>query len=264
MTTPAEVFDLSGSVAWVTGSTRGIGLGIARHLVENGASVVVHGRDPVDTARVAGEIGAPHHVTGDVRRPEDTDAMVKGIVEALGRLDIVVANVGAAFPGEVAGLDPQAWRNTFAVNLDGVFHTARAAHPHLAANGGSLITVSATAATSPTPGFAAYGAAKAAVEHLTRTLAAEWGPVVRVNCVSPGIVLTEGSARALFGGDENKVARVGSTTAVDRVGSPEDIAWAVHYLVSDAASYVSGHVLTVDGGRIEGPADRVRRAIEDT
>ena len=123
--------------------------------------------------------------------------------------------------------------------------------------------VSATATTSATPLFGAYGAAKAGVEHLTRSLAAEWGPEVRVNCVSPGLIRTEGSMQAVFRGSEELAAKAGRTTAVGRVGTPSDIAYAVHYLLSDAAAYVSGETIVVDGGPTEGPTQRILRAIAE-
>lgn len=122
--------------------------------------------------------------------------------------------------------------------------------------------VSATAASNPAPAFGAYGAAKAAVEHLVGSLAAEWGPRIRVNAVAPGLIRTPGSMEALFRGSEELLARAGGAMAVGRVGEPEDVAWAVHFLLSAAASYVSGAVLDVDGGPTEGVAQRVARAIE--
>ena len=123
--------------------------------------------------------------------------------------------------------------------------------------------ISATATTSATPLFGAYGAAKAAVEHLTRSLAAEWGPEVRVNCVSPGLIRTEGSMQAVFRGSEELAAKAGRTTAVGRVGTPSDIAYAVQYLLSDAAAYVSGETIVVDGGPTDGPTQRILRAIAE-
>jgi NAD(P)-dependent dehydrogenase (short-subunit alcohol dehydrogenase family) len=128
---------------------------------------------------------------------------------------------------------------------------------------GAAVLVSATGARSATPLFGAYGAAKAAVEHLTGSLAAEWGPEVRVNCISPGLVRTEGSLQAVFRGDEELVSRAGRTTAAGRVGEPKDIAYACHYLLSDAAAFVSGTVLVVDGGPTEGPTQRILRALEN-
>lgn len=258
----AEVFDLTGKVVWVTGSSRGIGRGVAEHLSAHGAAVVLHGRDRDRLEPVgAGFEGEWLAVTGDVRDRDQVAAAVGEIHERFGRLDGLVANVGAAFPGPADSVEPKSWDRTFAINVDGAFYAAQAAHPLLQESGGSIVFISSTAAIFPTPNFSAYGAAKAAVEHITKSLAAEWGPAVRVNCVSPGIVMTEGSAQAVFGGDEEKVSRVGATTAVGRVGLPEDIAWACHFLLSPAASYVDGHVLVVDGGEIEGPADRLQRAV---
>lgn len=258
----AEVFDLTGRVVWVTGSSRGIGRGVAVHLAAHGAAVVLHGRDAERLAPVGAELpGQWLAVAADVRDPDQVSVAVDRIRGRFGRLDGLVANVGAAFPGPADTVEPSSWDRTFAINLDGAFRVAQAAHPLLEETGGAVVFVSSTAAVPPTPNFAAYGAAKAGVEHITGSLAAEWGPTVRVNCVSPGIVLTEGSARAVFGGDEEKVVRVGATTAVGRVGTPQDVAWACHFLLSPAASYVDGHVLVVDGGRVEGPADRLQRAV---
>lgn len=263
MTSAETVFDLRDRVIWVTGSTRGIGRVIAGHLTNCGASVVIHGRDKERAAAVSADLERSFAVAGDARDAEQVERIVHAISDRFGRLDALVANVGAAYHGAAETVDANQWRKAMAVNLDATFLTASAAHPLVADARGSMVFISATAATSPTPNFAAYGAGKAAVEHLTKTLAAEWGPHVRVNCVSPGIVLTEGSAQALFGGDERKIDRAGTTTAVGRVGRPEDIAWAVHFLISQAASYISGHVLVVDGGLTEGPADRVMRAVSD-
>lgn len=259
----SDVFDVRGRVVWVTGSSRGIGAGTARHLARAGATVVVHARsEPTETATALDELGAEwSSVVADVRDEDEVAGAVETILARHGRLDALVANVGGARYGPAADTTLDGLHRAFATNLDGSFACARAARPALDAAGGSVVFVSAAVTDGPTPNFAAYGAAKAALEHLTRSLAAEWGPAVRVNCVAPGIVLTEGSAAALFDGDDAKVARAGATTAVGRVGTPEDIAAAVHYLVSDAAGYVSGHVLTVDGGRVEGPADRVVRAV---
>lgn len=258
-------FDIRGKVIWVTGSSRGIGRGIAEHMAAHGARLVVHGRSRdrlnaiIETLEGGG--GEWMAVTADVREPIEVQRAVAEIAQRFGRLDSVIANVGAAYPGLAGQLEPDRWNRIFDVNLGGAFYCAQAAHALLAGSGGSVVFISATAASSATPNFAAYGAAKAAVEHLTGSLAAEWGPDVRVNCVAPGIVLTEGSAEALFGGDEEKVARAGTTTAVGRVGRPGDIAHACHFLISDGATYVNGHVLVVDGGPTEGPADRIMRAV---
>jgi NAD(P)-dependent dehydrogenase (short-subunit alcohol dehydrogenase family) len=238
---------------------------MAEYFAALGAIVVVHGRSRERLWGVIEELersgGEWMAVTGDVREPADVEQAVREIHQRFGKLDALIANVGAAYPGPADQLEPDKWSNAFRVNLDSAFYCAQAARPMLAEQRGSVVLLSATAATSATPNFAAYGAAKAAIQHLTGTLAAEWGPHVRVNCVAPGIVLTEGSAKALFGGDDEKIGRAGSTTAVGRVGFPDDIAHACHFLISAAAGYVNGHVLVVDGGPVEGPADRIMRAV---
>jgi NAD(P)-dependent dehydrogenase (short-subunit alcohol dehydrogenase family) len=193
------------------------------------------------------------------RRTSATRA-VAGAVAAIrerGRLDGVVANVAALRRGG-GRTSADRFRRQLELNLVGGFNVLRAVTR--CARRGRVS--SATATGSATPLFGAYGAAKAAVEHLTGTLAAEWGPEVRVNCVAPGLIRTEGSLAAVFRGDEALVARAGATTAVGRIGEPEDVAYACQYLLSAAASYVSGAVLVVDGGPTEGPTQRILRALE--
>ncbi len=250
----------------VTGSTRGIGRGVAEHLARAGASLVVHGRRPGGAEEVADALqagGTPVlPVTADLRDGEAVAAAVTAIEDRFGRLDGLVANVGGAAHGPLAELEVDRFRQQLDVNLTGAFVSVRAAHPLLRRADGAIVLISATAASNPTPQFGAYGAAKAGVEHLTRSLAAEWGPEIRVNCVSPGLIRTEGSLRAVFRGSEELARKAGATTAVGRVGEPEDIAHACQYLLSDAAAFVSGAVLVVDGGPTEGPTQRILRALE--
>ncbi len=255
-------FDLDGRVVWVTGSSRGIGRGIAEHLARAGAQVVVHARSAEALAEVVAATGALP-VVADVRDEEALRAAVEAIRERHGRLDGVVANVGGAAPGALADVELDRFRRQLDLNLTAAFATVRAAYPLLREAHGAAVLVSATGARSATPVFGAYGAAKAAVEHLTGSLAAEWGPEVRVNCVCPGLIRTEGSLEAVFRGDEELVARAGRTTAVGRAGTPDDIAYACHFLLSDAAAYVSGTVVVVDGGPTDGPAQRIVKAISD-
>jgi NAD(P)-dependent dehydrogenase (short-subunit alcohol dehydrogenase family) len=260
-------FDVSGRVILVTGSSRGVGRGIAEHLARHGATVIVHARRAEALEEVTATLettGAPWlAVTADVRDEESVMQAVTAIDERFGRLDGVIANVGGAAMGPAASLEAERFRKQLDLNLTGAFITLKATYPLLRASTGAAIVISATAATSPTPQFSAYGAAKAATEHLARSLAAEWGPQVRVNCVSPGLIRTEGSLKSVFGGNEDLVARAGATTAFGRIGDPEDIAAACHYLLSDAAAFVSGAVLVVDGGPTEGPTQRILRALED-
>lgn len=255
-------FDLAGRVVWVTGSSRGIGRGVAEHLARQGASVVVHARTQEALEEVVAAAGA-HPVAADVRDEEALAAAAEQIRSRYGRLDGLVANVGGAAMGALAEMDVERFRRQLDLNLTGTFAVARAAYPLLRETRGAAVLVSATAATGATPLFGAYGAAKAGVEHLTRSLAAEWGPEVRVNCVSPGLIRTEGSMKAVFRNSEELAAKAGRTAGVGRVGEPQDIAYACHYLLSDAAGYVSGAVLVVDGGPTEGPAQRILRALEE-
>lgn len=251
----------------MTGSSRGIGRGVAEHLGRAGARLVVHARsfDALADVRAALEsVGAEVLcVTGDVRSEDDLAAAAAAIAERFGRLDGVVANVGGAALGALAELELDRFRRQLDLNLTSAFATVRAAYPLLRAANGAAVLVSATATTSATPLFGAYGAAKAGVEHLTRSLAAEWGPEVRVNCISPGLVRTEGSMQAVFRGSEELAAKAGRTTAVGRVGEPSDIGYACQYLLSDAAGFVSGAVLVLDGGPTEGPTQRILRAIAE-
>jgi NAD(P)-dependent dehydrogenase (short-subunit alcohol dehydrogenase family) len=259
-------FDLTGRVVWVTGSSRGIGRGVAEHLARAGARVVVHARTLDALASVSAELEALGAevlgVAGDVRVEADLAAATDAIAARFGRLDGVVANVGGAAPGMLAELEVDRFRRQLDLNLTSAFTTVQAAYPLLREAKGAAVLVSATATTSATPLFGAYGAAKAAVEHLTGSLAAEWGPEVRVNCISPGLIRTEGSMQAVFRGSEELAAKAGRTTAVGRVGETSDIAYACQYLLSDAASYVSGAVLVVDGGPTEGPTQRILRALD--
>ncbi len=255
-------FDLDGRVVWVTGSSRGIGRGVAEHLAGAGAQVVVHARSAEALEEVVAATGGLP-VVADVRDEDALRGAVEAVRERFGRLDGVVANVGGAAPATAADVELERFRRQLDLNLTAAFATVRAALPLLRDAHWSAVLVSATGARSATPGFAAYGAAKAAIEHLTGSLAAEWGPEVRVNCVCPGLIRTEGSLQAVFRGDEALVARAGKTTAVGRAGTPEDIAYACQYLLSDAASFVSGAVLVIDGGPTDGPAQRILRAIRD-
>jgi len=259
-----DAFDIAGRVIWVTGSSRGVGRGVAEHLAANGATVVVHGRSAESLESVAAALGpSAVAVAADVRDEAAVGAAVAEIEARLGRLDGLVANVGGAALGAAESMGVERFRRQLDLNLTGAFAVASAAYPLLRASRGAVVLIGATAASNPTPQFAAYGAAKAAAEHLAGSLAAEWGPQVRVNCVSPGLIRTEGSLKSVFCGSEELVARAGRTTAVGRIGEPRDIALACHYLLSDAAAFVSGAVLVVDGGPTEGPTQRILRAIEE-
>ncbi|MBY0422425.1 MAG: SDR family oxidoreductase [Parvularculaceae bacterium] len=259
----AEIFGLTGRVAIVTGGGTGIGAATAALLVRRGAGVVIAGRrpEPLDATarRLAGETGGRVvAVPSDIRDPDAAQALVDCAVEAFGRIDILVNNAGGA--GRHAALkdmEVDRWRHGFALNVDGAFFCARAALPHLASSGhGAVVNVSSLAGVTGTMGVGAYSAAKAALQMFTRVAAAEWGPRgVRVNCVAAGMIATEGALEAWEkAGFDPAGACAGFP--LRRPGRPEEIAEAIAFLASDAASYVTGETLVVAGGpQIRGMID---------
>ncbi len=258
-------FSVKDRVIWVTGSSRGIGLGVGRHLLEQGARVVFHSRNIELLNDLVADLGGSPEVTAvscDVRDPEQVRDAVAEIGQAHGKLDGLVANVGGAAFAPAAETEPAQWAKMLDLNLSAAFYCAQAARPLLkGSEAGSMVLVGAVAAINPTPMFAAYGAAKAGVEHLVESLAAEWGPDIRVNAVSPGLILTEGSLAAVFGGSKDLADRAGVTTAVGRLGLPLDIGLACQFLLSPASAFVSGAVLKIDGGPVEGPTQRILSAV---
>ena len=261
MTAAVGSFSVDNRTIWVTGSSRGIGLGVGRHLLEQGARVIFHSRNSEQLGDLVSDLGSAPEVTTvscDVRSPKQVKNAVAEIAQTHGKLDGLVANVGGASFGPAAETEPDQWTKMLELNLSASFYCAQATR-HLLAESetGSVVFVGAVAAFNPTPMFAGYGAAKAGVEHLVGSLAAEWGPTIRVNAISPGLVLTEGSLAAVFGGSQDLADRAGITTAVGRLGQPSDIGLACQYLLSPASAFVSGTVLKIDGGAVEGPTQRI-------
>lgn len=239
---------LSGQTALVTGATAGIGRAVAVHLAELGADVVVHGRDVARGGEVVAEIaehgGTARFVDADLTDATDT---LRLAAEA-GPVDILVNSAGVYEFTSTADTDVASFDRQFAINTRAPFLLVGALAPGMAERGhGSVITVSSTAATSPAPVGAAYGASKAAVELLTRSWATEFAPRgVRVNAVSPGPVRTAGTTAML--GDH--VEMLGRGNLRGRVGEPEEIAHVVGFLASSASSYVNGSVFVADGGAL--------------
>ena len=261
MTATAGSFSVDNQTIWVTGSSRGVGLGVGRHLLEQGARVIFHSRNSERLDDLVSDLGGAPEVTTvscDVCSPGQVKDAVAEIAQIHGKLDGLVANVGGASFGPAAEADPIQWSKMLELNLSASFYCAQATRHLLADSGaGSVVFVGAVAAFNPTPMFAGYGAAKAGVEHLVGSLAAEWGPEIRVSAVSPGLILTEGSLAAVFGGSQDLADRAGITTAVGRLGQPSDIGMACQYLLSPASAFVSGTVLKIDGGAVEGPTQRI-------
>jgi NAD(P)-dependent dehydrogenase (short-subunit alcohol dehydrogenase family) len=231
---------LNGAVALVTGGTRGVGRGIAQVLRRAGAEVVVCGRTPPDDTT--------GFLSCDVRDPEQVDAVMTAIVRRHGRLDVLVNNAGGAPYALVAAGSPRLHTKVVELNLLAPLLVAQAAKEVMQRQdaGGSIVMVSSVSGHRPSPGTAAYGAAKAGLDSLTTSLAVEWAPRVRVNSVVAGMVRTEQAH--LHYGDEAGLAAVGATIPLGRLAEPEEIGACVAFLVSPLASYVSGATLTAHGG----------------
>jgi NAD(P)-dependent dehydrogenase (short-subunit alcohol dehydrogenase family) len=236
-------------VALVTGASRGIGLAIARRLVQDGWRVCLTARHPEPLTAAAAELGGPERavaVPGKADDPVHQAAAVDTTVEAFGRLDLLVNNAGInPVYGPLVQLDPAAVRKIFEVNVFGALGWVREAHrAWLGAHGGAVVNVASLAGLQPAEGIGAYASSKAALIHLTRQLAVELAPDVRVNAVAPAIVRTE-FARRLFEGHEEQVAK---RYPLGRLGAPDDVAGAVAYLASPAAAWVTGQTIVLDGG----------------
>ena len=259
-------FDFSGKVVLVTGGTKGVGRGIAARYTAAGATVVVCGRsapdappsspagaggDPDDGGTAGptdGGAAAPVFIACDVREPDQVTALVEAVVERFGRLDTVVNNAGGAPWADSATASPRFNERVIALNLLAPLTVAQAANQVMQGqeDGGSVVNIASVSGVRPSPGTAAYGAAKAGLLNLTRTLAVEWAPRVRVNAVVAGLIATEQAH--LFYGDEAAQARVAATVPLQRLGRPDDVAGACLFLSSPAAAYVSGATLEVHGG----------------
>ena len=240
-----------GQVALVTGSSRGIGLGIASRLNAEGATVILTARNPEPLAEAVAQFpdGTALGLAGKSDDPTHRAEVFDTIAEKFGRLDVLVTNVGInPVYGPLIDLDLDAARKILDVNVLGTLAWIQGAVHHeglnFRENSGRVVSISSVAGERPSPGISFYGISKAAVSHLTKSLAVELGPDIRVNAVAPAVVKTN-FATALYEGKEEEVA---SAYPVKRLGTPEDVAAAVAYLASADADWITAQVLTADGG----------------
>jgi NAD(P)-dependent dehydrogenase (short-subunit alcohol dehydrogenase family) len=247
-------FDLTGRCALVTGASRGIGQAIALGLARHGADLALNSRSAESlekTARAVEERGRRAVVVpADVTDPDAVRAMVEAALTGLGKIDIVVNNAGGtAFMVPFTDLRFAGWTKVMRLNVESAVHVLQAVAPHLLGRGsGSVINVASVAALGGTPALTPYGASKAALVSLTRSLALEWAHAgVRVNALCPGWTATELN-RNLWD-DEEASRALTSAIPMGRWGRAEEMAGAAVFLASDAASFMTGQVLVVDGGQ---------------
>src|SRR6201994_4649475 len=235
---------LEGIVALVTGATSGIGRAAAEELGRHGAEIVVHGRDAGRGSAGAGTItaagGKARFVAADLTDP----AQLGHLVDQAGPVDVLVNNAGFSWFGPTAELDVPTFDRLFAANVRSAYFLVAALAPKMAARGsGSIVNIASMAAQIGLAGSAAYGATKATLASITRSWAAEFSPSgVRVNAIAAGPVLTSGAA-------PDRIEALGATTLLARPAQPGEIAGIIAFLASPKASYITGAVIAVDGGR---------------
>lgn len=235
--------DLSDRVVLVTGGQRGIGRGISQAFLDAGAAVVTCGRRPVESP-----LPGTSYLVCDVRDPDSVEALIDAVVAEHGRLDVVVNNAGGAPSALAADASPGFHDRIISLNLSAPLVVAQVANRFMQVqeSGGAIVNISSVSAHRPAPTIAAYAAAKAGLESLTRSLAMEWGPRVRVNAIEVGLCRTE-QTDDHYGGDE-RVAKIEATIPLGRMARPEEVGNVAVFLASDLASYVSGASVGCHGG----------------
>ena len=245
-----DLFDLSGRVAIVTGGNGGIGLGMARGLARAGAAVAVVGRNREKSREAASSLGErAFAIDADVTRAADVQAMVSAVAERAGRVDILVNNAGTNVRKRPEELDESEWRTVLDTNLTSAFLCSRTCHPHMqAAGGGKILNNGSMMSLFGTPWSPAYAASKGGMVQLTKSLATAWATDgIQVNCFLPGWIdteLTRNAREQVSGLHERVLAR----TPADRWGDIDDFQGIAVFLASRASAFVTGAVITVDGG----------------
>ena len=245
---------LKDQVVIVTGGGTGIGLAIAKRLGELGAHIAVGSRNAENIEKGTAELRHagldPLAIQLDVRNPEQVDEMVRRVVRHFGRIDILVNNAAGNFVCRAEELSPNGWNAVIGIVLNGSFYCSRAVGRHMIARGGggSIVSILANYVWTGSAGTIHSAAAKAGVMSMTQTLAVEWAKHrIRVNAVAPGPIESPGAAKQLWDSPE-AVQRITDMVPLQRWGKPEEIADAVAFLVAPGAGYITGEILTVDGG----------------
>ena len=240
---------LAGKSALITGGARRVGAAIARRLHAAGAAVLIHYRDSeADATSLVAELNAARaksaaKVKAELLAPIAPRALVGAALESFGRLDLLVNNASSFFPVALGDIEPSHWEELIGSNLRAPLFICQQAAPELRKTSGAIVNIVDIHADRPLKGYPVYSIAKAGLAALTRSLAVELGPAVRVNAVAPGAIAWPEDGQF----DPAERQRILATTPLARMGSPEDIAQAVHFLA--CASYVTGEIIAVDGGR---------------
>lgn len=254
MTSLTSPFALNGQVAIVTGAGKGIGRACALALAQAGADVALAARTQADLDAVASEIRALGRrvitVAGDVSDEANLDTLVARTVAELGKVTILINNAGGSGPNSPLKMSGAELSAVLAWNVTPAYLLIqKTAQPMRDAGGGAVVNISSVAARYAQKHFSAYGAAKAALNQLTRNLAQDFGPEVRINAIEPGTIMTDALGRVLT---PERLENMRKTTPLGRMGQPEDIANAALFLASPASSWITGKILGVDGG-VEAP-----------
>lgn len=241
---------LDGKVAIVTGGSRGIGKSVAEVFAAAGAQVMITSRNEETCAEVAAELGeAVHYEAGHIGRDEDVDRVIEATMDRLGRIDVLVNNAATnPYAGRTIEVDRARWDKTFEINLTApMFWTQRVWRRFMKENGGSIVNISSVGGLATSPILGVYDVSKAALIHLTKQLAAELAPQVRVNALAPGLVKTD-FAKVLW--EDGKGDQVAEAYPLKRLGEPEDVARAALFLAAETGRWITGQTWALEGGAL--------------